>query len=259
MEHKYAVVYTLSDVGDMIRYCLKSLRTLSRFVHKENIIVFYTPPRNRQSLKKLSKLATVIEADNITKPFIFQERRGPGRYGEKVHLCEVDRNNVIFLDCDTEVKRDLTVLLEWECDFAGRAGSMVDFDMGVWFRMFKDRGKEPVSMFNTGFMVFRNGAHKRIRDEWISYLDDDLPQAHPRSYQKDQYSLALALSGLNLRLMNREEHAFRWLDEEHVDTIVLHGTATKFKYLRKFLRNTPLGALKCRARAAFEVKKGIPV
>ena len=244
MKDEYAVVYTLSDHGDMVRNCLKSLRSLSRFVDREDIIIFYTPPRTRHNLKMLLNYATVVEANNITEPFVFQDYRGPGRYGEKVHLCEVDRENVIFLDCDTEVKKDPTIILEWECDFAGRAVPMVDFDLGVWFRMFRDRGKEPVSMFNAGFMVFRNGTHKRIIDEWLSYLDEDLPQAHAYFYHKDQYSLALALSGLNLRLMTREEHAFRWLDEEHVDSIVLHGTATKFKYIKKFLRNTPWGALK---------------
>lgn len=70
MKEDYAVVYTLSDHGDMIGNCLKSLRTLSRFVDRDNIIVFYTPPRTKHNLEKLSKYGTVVEAKNITKPFI---------------------------------------------------------------------------------------------------------------------------------------------------------------------------------------------
>jgi len=249
MKEDYAIVYTLSDHGDMIGNCLKSLRTLSRFLDSDKIIVFYTPPRTKHNLKKLLKYGTVVEANNITKPFVFQDYRGPGRYGEKVHLCDVDKDNVIFFDCDTEIKKDPTVLLDWDFDFAGRSPPVGNFDLETWFKMFIDRGKKPISMFNTGFMVFRNSAHKKIREEWLKYLHEELPQVHPHSYQKDQYALALAVSGLKIRYMTKKEHAFRWLDEEHIDSIVLHGTSIRLKYLKKFLRHTPLGIIKRRLGA----------
>jgi len=67
---------------------------------------------------KLSEVAIVKEVDNITKPFAVDPNKGKHHYGEKVHLCDVDSEAVIFLDADTFVRKDITTLLEGSFDFS---------------------------------------------------------------------------------------------------------------------------------------------
>jgi len=240
----FVVAYTLSDKGNMVNDILVSLKSLSRFVDRRNIVVFYTPPMTRDTMGQLFEYAKVITCDNISKPFVFQERRGPSGYGEKLHICDLESENVFFLDCDTVIKKDLGKLLEGDYDFAARAVSMLDFNLKTWYYLFQKYEKDPVSMYNTGFLIFKNWTHNKIKEDWTYYMNEDLPQAHPTSYHKDQYSLALALSGLNIKQLTKREHAFRWRNEENIDSYVLHGSKTPLKYVRLMLRNSPLRRLR---------------
>jgi len=47
---EYTVVYTVSDVADLVSDVLRSIKSLGRFISKENISVFYTPPRTKVEL-----------------------------------------------------------------------------------------------------------------------------------------------------------------------------------------------------------------
>ncbi len=230
MEVKF--VYTVSDRGDMIRDVLRSIKSLRRFADREEIVVFYTPPRSQSSLEELSKLAEVKLVPNVTEPFVFRKERGPGRYGEKVHLCDVDCENVVFLDADTVVRKDIRELLQGDYDFSSRIGEAYyekDFDMKIWREMFARYGAEPIPMPNAGFMIFKNWCHRDIKDLWLKFLREPLP--HPyKYYHKDQYSLALALSltGKRIRWMTEKEHSFRWMDEPE-DAYVVHGEPPRVK------------------------------
>ena len=224
-ENEFRVVYTVSDKGSMVKETLNSIRTVRRFVEKENVIVFYTPPRSEVNLNKLSDLAVVVKKDNITKPFYFERNRF-GRYGEKIHLCDVDCPTVIFLDGDTIVKKDIRELLRDEYDFSARVGTAYhDFNQYIWMNMFKRIKKEPIPMPNTGFMIFKDYTHKEIRDEWLRYINNPhLPNPHPECYLKEQYALALAISGKKIKWMSEKEHLFGWTSErdETIDSYVIH-------------------------------------
>ncbi|RLI44515.1 hypothetical protein DRO69_07220 [Candidatus Bathyarchaeota archaeon] len=220
-------VYTVTNRQKLVDQAVRSIKSLLNFVDKEDIIVFYTPPRSRRNLRKLSKVATVIEAPNLTKPFVFTEKRGASRYGEKIHLCDIDCSNVIFLDADTIVKKNILNLLNGKYDLSARIGQPLNKQMNkeIWQQMFTERGKDPIPIPNTGFLIFKNYCHKKIKQEWLQYInDDDLPNPHPVNNLKDQYALALAISGKQIRWMTKYEHAYRWLNEEKTDTFVLHGT-----------------------------------
>lgn len=236
----HALVYTLSDKGNMVKDILSSLKTASKFFDKKDIIIFHTPPRKEETTRKLSHYATVVLTENITAPFTFRRHIGAGQYGEKIQLCNVDRENIIFLDCDTKIMKDPRKLLDGDYDFAGRVAPMGDFDIGKWCNLFKMFGKEAIGMFNAGFIILKNNTHKKIRKDWLFYLNEDLPKLHPNAYHKDQYSLSLAVSDLKILYLKSSEHAFRWLDEEHIETYVLHGTEVKYKYLKKLVKNTPI-------------------
>ena len=221
----FKIVYTVSDKGTMIEDVVKSIRTVRRFIEKEHIIVFYTPPRSENNFQKLAELATVIKAKNITKPFVFQKKRGFSRYGEKIHVCDVECPNVIFLDADTIVKKDISMLLEGDFDFSARSGSgNVDLNKSIWTEMFQKVGKQPILMPNTGFMIFKNYCHRQIKKEWLEYINDpSLPNPHPYSTLKEQYALALAVSGKKIKWMTHKEHAFVWKNEYYRDAYVIHG------------------------------------
>lgn len=227
----YTVIYTLSSVRDLIRDILLSLESLTKFIPKEKISIIFTEPIDYNDYDKLNEY-NIMFTDNITDEFFFQKSRGYIRGGEKIQLCYANTENVIFLDCDTIIKKDISELLNGEYDFYARPeySAMRDFEMDIWKNMLESFGCiNTIPMFNTGFMIFKNYIHKKIYDDWLKYFNMDLPQCHPRSYQKEQYALSIAIGvgNYSIKYMDKNEHAFRWDFEENEDTYVLHGTIRK--------------------------------
>ncbi len=219
----FSIVYTLSDRRDMPQQILKSLESLSCFVNKQKIFVFYTPPRSSKTERKLEKYATIIKTENTTTPFIFDRVMGLGNYGEKIHLCEIDTSSVIFLDCDTIIKKDVTELLPGTFDFSGRMGRNREIDWDLWKTYCMKHNKAMRGIFNTGFMIFKNGMHHKIKAEWKKFIEADIPKIHPYTYTKEEYALSLVLPHKNIKFMTEKEHAFGWKGESNADTYVLHG------------------------------------
>lgn len=231
---EYKVVYSVSDNSDLIPRALDSIRSLRKFIGRDNVIVFYTPPASIENYQALSKLANVIKTENITKPFDtrgYDEKgapKGVHRYGEKIHLCDVDFPNVVFLDADTIVKKDISPLLDGDFDFFARPPKQINntFNPKVWKMMFESINKKPVPMFNAGFLIFKNYLHVRIRDIWLGYTNDEnLPNPNSPSNCKEQWALSMALATVNAKIkyMTFEQHALMWRGEKDMDTCVLHG------------------------------------
>lgn len=229
------IVYSLSDVRNLVDSTIRSIRSLNYFIDKDDIIVFYTPPRSKNVFNKLSKISNVIKAKNITDPFMFQKNRF-GSYGEKIHLCEVDEPNIIFINSDTLVlknPRELFVDMQYEYDVSSRVGlGYLDFDFNIWNKMFERIDKKPIPMLNTGFLVFMDFTHKKIMDEWLEYINMELDNPHPTSYMKDQYAFSLAVSGLRIRYMDKNEHSFLW-NKELNDTCVRHGSINLTRIIKR--------------------------
>jgi len=227
----YKVVYTVSDVGDLIPCVLRSIESLEKFVSKKNIIVFYTPPRSRENYLKLSNVAVVKEVDNITKPFdvLAAQKKAKGlplsprHYGEKVHLCEVECENVLFLDADTVVRKDITELLAGNYDFSALPPAY-EMDEALVAKAFASIGKDPLPQFNCGFLIFKNSLHVRIKDLWLKYINDET-LADDQFHTKEQWALSLALANVNprIRYMTFIHNARIWAGKAHVDAYVLHG------------------------------------
>ncbi len=232
--HKCKICYCISDVRSLVEETLQSIHSLNKFIDKENIIVFFTPPRTKKSYHNLSKFATVIKTENITDPFMFVTDQENGRYGEKIQLCDVDSPNVIFLDTDTIIKKNPLELLDGDYDVSGRIDdSYLHVSANDWLSLFRKMGKEPIPYMNTGFLIIKYNAHKKIKDDWLKYVNMDLPKIHPFSYQKDEYALALAISGTKIKWMSFREHAYRWKREYLKDTYVLHGRKRSIKEIIK--------------------------
>lgn len=167
--------------------------------------------------------------DNISKPFVFVKGHGLGRYGEKCHLCDVPSSIVAFLDADTIIEKDLSPLFEGDFDFSARMhfptrkSAVGWLDEKMWVDTFRKMKKEPVPMPNAGFMIFKNYCHRKIKEEWLKYVNDnDLPNPCIKNNPKEQTALALALSGKKIRWMTAKEHAFSWLGEDKIDAYVHH-------------------------------------
>lgn len=218
---KYKIVYSVSDVRDLIKDTICSVKTLRKYVDREDIIIFYTPPRSKKNYMKLDKLGTVIKEDNLTDEIKLHRRTG--RYGDKFHTLYVDSPDVIFLDSDTLVRSNLSKHLSEDFEFSGRvAPNYYKMDIDIWNNMFIERGKTPIPMINTGFMIFHNYTHNKIADEVVDYMCSDLPRPDPKTNQKDQYALSLAVSDKKIKWMDNNVHAFMWRNEYKGE--VLHGS-----------------------------------
>lgn len=233
-----SIVYTITTKIQMIKELLRSLRSVRRFFSKREIIVFYTPKWSNRVERILMEYATVIRVPNVTKPFKAFPHKPPSYYGEKIHLCDVDSETVIFLDADTIVRRDLHKLLDGEYHFSARVPPSFwrEIDLKTWIRIFRNYGSKPVPMPNTGFLIFRKRLHQKIKKFWLDFINSDIPNPFRKSYPKDQISLALALgkvSGIRIRWMSSREHAFLWLGELGWRSYVLHGRIARHNPIRK--------------------------
>jgi hypothetical protein len=229
----YRFVYTLSDVEHLVSLTIKSIKTLRKFVDKSNIIVFCTPPMTDRSISRLSNLAIVEQVHNLTTPFSVADHK-VGRYGEKLRICDVDCETVFFLDCDTTIKKNPLKLLEGDFDFSARA-RFTRYAQEVE-KMFKRYNKEPISIPNTGVMIFKNFLHRKIRSEWLSLINQDLLPFD--DYAKEEVSLALCVSGKKIKWLTPIEHSFRGSVEDTNNTIILHGRKPRsriYYYVRELM------------------------
>ncbi|OGS41411.1 MAG: hypothetical protein A3K77_06690 [Euryarchaeota archaeon RBG_13_31_8] len=237
-EYDFMVVYSACDKGNMIEELVSSLRSMGRFVKRDNIVVFYTPPSSEYNYKILNNYALIKKVNNVTPKFIYYETRPPARFGEIIgHLDEISSPNVFILDCDTIIKKNINELLDGDFDVAYRvATGWEKIDKQKWEGLFKEHHKTPISVPNKGFMAFKNNTHKKIMKEYMDYMNMDLPILSPYEYQKDQYALALAISGFKIKIWDKNIHAYKWLNEDNVDTYVLHGRPQNwFKKVERFL------------------------
>jgi hypothetical protein len=153
-------------------------------------------------------------------------------YGNKLYLCETVARTVVFLDADTVVLGPLEML--WRgvnADFFARPGSSMTlpaWKREVWHNLFREIDRDPIPMFNTGVLVFKNGAHLRVRASWraslLRFLDAELPWPYPDGRQFEQWSLAMALAQEQIPFaeLRSKDHAFGWCMEPVEGTVVFH-------------------------------------
>ena len=89
----------------------------------------------------------------------------------KTYLTESDAERVIFLDADTLVLGSLdNIWKQSNADFIGRiaVGYHKDkWNQRRWKRALRGVGAESITpYFNSGFIVFQNGSHRRVGSSW---------------------------------------------------------------------------------------------
>ena len=215
---KYA--YTLSSIGTMFQRTFFSIQTLTHYVDSDNVIVFFTPPRERQHVENIRELGVDVRlVENSTNAFAAFDTEQ--HYGEKTWISTIEDNTVIFLDCDTFIFGDIREVVQGDFQFKAREGTS-KVRQPEWQDLF-ERFNEPYMdwMPNAGFLIFKDGLHQEIQDTWRNYVQTELEYQHDVNH-KEQYALALAVSGADTTQMTTEEHVMLWNDEYPGNGYVYH-------------------------------------
>jgi hypothetical protein len=220
-----AFAYTLSSRKKMVQQCLRSIATLKQHADSAQIKIYYTPPYNEEDEEALRATgAEIVKKENQTEAFNVSRSLPESHYGEKINLCNIDAENVVFLDCDTIVGNNIWDVLEGEFDFKARPEVyFTEEEDKDWYELFEERDEEPHSwMPNAGFLIFKNGFHKEIKEKWTKYTKQDLDFQIGKVQHDEQYALALAVSGENIEKMDEKDHVFEYKDEKTADAYVYH-------------------------------------
>lgn len=219
-------VYTMASIKALPEYAFLSITTLLDYVDPENIIVFYTPPREERHIDAFERLGVDLRfVTNRTEPFnAFESKQ---HYGEKTWLCTIPDETVVFLDCDTLVFDEIERVVQGNFDFKARQGTS-SVHQPDWMELF-DRFDRPYLdwMPNAGFMIFKNAIHRELEDLWLEFLHSDLEYEQNINH-KEQYALALAIGSYETTQMTPNEHAMLW-HELRQDPVVYHIGKT-FEY-----------------------------
>jgi hypothetical protein len=215
-------VYTFSSINNLPLRTLHSILGLQQYTDPNDIIVFATPPIESTDIRPLERLGVdVRQVEPATDPFAaFDEY--PKSYGEKTHLCDIDSDTVVFLDCDTLIYDDPEQLTQGDFDFKARPGTASEINESGWRNLFERYDKPVMSwMPNAGVLVFKNGIYQELKHEWRQYLSDQLGYSKGVNH-KEQYALALAVSEYHTERMSPHEHVFEWDGERPTNGIVYH-------------------------------------
>lgn len=236
--------YTLSSRKGMVQQCLRSIATLKQHVDAEKIKIFYTPPYNKEDEEALRNTgAEIVKKENQTEAFNVSRSLPESHYGEKINLCNIDAENVVFLDCDTVVGNNIWEVVEGDFEFKARPAHRFN-DREEWKQMFDRRDRPYLDwMPNAGFLVFKKKAHKKIQDDWADLVSQDLEFQMGKVNHHEQYALALAVSDLKIHEMERKDHVFEWDDEKVADAYVYHVAHSAGSSMMNTVKNY-LGKLK---------------
>lgn len=209
-------VYSLSSrprvvVQNAVRSITSLLRTTDP--DPDQITVFATPPVDEETLVTLRRLGVDVRQVDPVFPGGFRTHFGDGyaEYAEKWQLTEVEANTVVFLDCDTVVGRDLEDVIEGDFDLKARPIEAADTSR--FEALFEREGRTPRGWYpNTGFLVFRDGYHRTVADDWRRYIESELDY-YSEGYTKEQFALSLAASEATIEKMSRQEHVMEWRGE----------------------------------------------
>jgi hypothetical protein len=218
------IAYTFSSVKNMPKDLLKSVETMNCFVGPEDIIVFYTPPRESEHIEMLENLGVDLRLkEHRSRAFSMGRKDPESYYTDKTWLCTVEDDEVIFLDCDTVVLDDPREILKGEFEFKARPGSFSSEKSDKkWRREFEKRDLPVMDwMPNAGVLAFKNGSHREIEDDWLKHLKYDYDFGEGNRHL-EQYALALSVSGKDIQKMTRKEHTYGWENEINSQSIFYH-------------------------------------
>jgi len=246
---EFKVVYTLSDSKSLILQAVNSVKSLIRFVDKSNI-VFIINPYSKKLEKILGRFGEIYRGND------YYTRLNLPIYKYKIEMCDINAKNLIFLDCDTIIYKDITELLDGDFQFFGREepcrsinGNFKNtWNEEIWKNnLRKFRKNENAIPYNDGFIIFKDGIHKKIKDEFIlfykMYNEGSLKSPNTvDNMHHNEFALSMAVANYKCKSMSENHHWYGWRNEMFKEKpYVLHLGTNKngmFGYLnnlRKFI------------------------
>lgn len=231
---KTEIVYVISP--DFWRYLFLSLRTLlTSGTHLEQVRIYLVAD---------SDPGWSIDDDRITVELVpdISARGEWGSYwgNNKIHLCKSEADRVIYLDTDVMVQRPLHLVYEeTQADLVARYGvsTYMDryYDPDRWASVLEAAGTTFYPKYSPGFMVFQNGAHRRIEKTWHKViekiLNGELPLPVNKHAELYAFSIAASIENLSHHPMKERDHRYAMIGEGHEDAVVYHlGTPGFYRH-----------------------------
>jgi len=214
----FKLVYCLKDDRSFRYQLMNSIKSVSKFVDKENIITIINPSSNSRAIESLSDHTTIYQGSKF-----YNDLDLPS-FKYKMELCDIDTKNLIFLDCDTIVLRDITELLDDDYDFFAIEEPCRAYNGLVKPSWNQETWESNLSKFNLplnsipyndGFMMFKNGVHKKIKEDFLKYYSmyhnkEIISPNTTDDMHHNEFALSLAVSKYNCKEMNNTQHWFGW-------------------------------------------------
>jgi len=222
----YRVSHTFSDFFIMPRSLFVAAKSERRFLPRNKITAFYTPPRSDEIYESINKLITVKKVPNITDPFS-TGGAWHSHYGEKIHASKLNSPNILFMDCDVLVVHNPEPI--WDIDFDLAVAPVTpamrehmkssDFTKR-WNKFFESHGKKPRKHFECPIMFFKDNILKEIEDEYITLMAEKIEPVLP-FFDKEQMVIALLMSDKKVEYLTYNEIGdFRFRDKPFYTNIV---------------------------------------
>ncbi|TDI96309.1 MAG: hypothetical protein E2O76_12105 [Caldithrix sp.] len=220
LERTTEVVYVCSP--DWQHYLFTSLRSLLASGTSFDRIVIYCIGKRPHHWNFEDTRIEVKEVEPLIDGYFL---------GNKVYMCDSRADRVIFLDADTMVLKSLDSLYRnVDSDFIGRVAGQCEnknWDQEKWVKALGLVNADETPYFNSGLIIFQNGAQRRISSLWLDFTRKNLAGElmdlkSPRFAEQVSLSLAIGAARLSCHLLDRTEHAYGWRNEPYSDAVVFH-------------------------------------
>lgn len=162
----------------------------------------------------------------------------------KIHICNVDANRVVYLDADTVVLSPLDRLFDnMSGDIGGRRATqstLTSWDKELWKNCLE--GYDSSTTFPylcAGVLLFDNGSHRNIKVSWpgiaydicINANDEEPPIYNSRKYyEQAALSIASAAEGLKPHLFSSKQISHGWEGDSYESTVYHTGNGQFFRH-----------------------------
>ena len=167
LERTTEVVYVCSP--DWQHYLFTSLRSLLASGTSFDRIVIYCIGKRPHHWNFEDTRIEVKEVEPLIDGYFL---------GNKVYMCDSRADRVIFLDADTMVLKSLDSLYRnVDSDFIGRVAGQCEnknWDQEKWVKALGLVNADETPYFNSGLIIFQNGAQRRISSLWLDFTRKNL-------------------------------------------------------------------------------------
>lgn len=237
---KAVVVYAVNSLSPFTQMMFLSIKTLRLYNKKIYVRIINTG-------EKLHIPRYCYPCEQVLVNGVFN--RFPD---DKCLLGLLDDKNIIYLDADTFVYSDIeNLLIKHHEKFSARLSwTYQNTDEWIathevkWQKNLEMIGAKKVPVFNSGVLIFRDGAHQTLYESWVQnitrFYQGELLPVYGGERLFEQIALSLSIGQLNTSysLLSREEHSYAWNNELSEETVILHTTSKWYeKYFNKFRKD----------------------